>query len=315
MSTAGKVLIAAPVHPVLTDALQEAGYDLLYKVDITQAEAPALIADCTGVITSTRLQLDQQLIDAAPQLKWIGRMGSGMEVIDVPYAQSKGIACHGSPEGNRNAVAEHALGLLIGITKRIAHSAQEVKQGLWLRDENRGIELEGQTIGIIGFGHTGRAFAKKLQGMDMRILVYDILPITDAPPYVEVCESLDRIKLDAKILSFHVQIDQTTHHYMDSSFLDSMKWRFILINTSRGTVVEGAALEQGLDSGKIIGAGMDVWEEEPINKMSAPARERMERIGRHPQVIITPHIAGYSHEALFKMSEVLKIKILALTVL
>jgi D-3-phosphoglycerate dehydrogenase len=312
MSARKRVLIAAPVHPILTEALEAEGYELRHALAITQEEAALLIIDCVGVVTSTRLMLNRALIDRAPMLKWIGRMGSGMEVIDVPYATSKGIACLGSPEGNRNAVAEHALGLLLGVTKRIAHSAAEVKRGLWLREENRGSEVEGQTIGIIGFGHTGRAFAKKLQGMDMAILAYDIEEITDAPPYVEVCKSLDEIKARVKILSFHVQIDPNTHHYLDSSFVDSMKWPFILLNTSRGAVVDGEALLRGLQSGRVIGAGLDVWEEEPINKMSAYLRGVLEKIMEYPTVVVTPHIAGYSVEALFKMSEVLKIKILAL---
>jgi D-3-phosphoglycerate dehydrogenase / 2-oxoglutarate reductase len=315
MNGAGKVLIAAPVHAVLTEALQAAGYKLIHALDITQTSASALLVDCVGVVTSTRLQLDEALLDAAPRLRWIGRMGSGMEVIDVPYATSKGITCISSPEGNMNAVAEHALGLLLGITKKIAHSAGEVKRGLWLREENRGVELEGKTIGIIGFGHTGRAFAKKLQGMDMQILAYDIEEITDVPEYVSVCKSLEEIKESAKILSFHVQIDPNTHHYLDSDFVDSMKWPFILLNTSRGAVVDSEALLKGLEEGKVIGAGLDVWEEEPISKMSARSRGMLEKILGYPTVIVTPHIAGYSEEALFKMSEVLRIKILALTVL
>lgn len=310
-----RVLIAAPVHPLLPEALAAAGYTSVAAPDINQQTAPALIHECVGVITSTRLQLDKDLIDAAPNLRWIGRMGSGMEVMDVEYATSKGIACLSSPEGNMNAVAEHALGLLLGITKRIAHSAAEVKQGLWLRDENRGTELEGKTLGIIGFGHTGRAFARKLQGMDMRILVYDKLPISDAPDYVTVCPDLKMIWAETKILSFHVQIAPDTHHYLDKTFLMRMQQPFILLNTSRGAVVDTAALKEGLESGKIVGAGLDVWEEEPLNKMSDASRATLENILQHPGVIVTPHIAGYSEEALKKMSQVLITKILALTVL
>ena len=155
--TKGKVLIAAPVHEVLLNGLADAGYECRMHVSITQDEAPGLIKDCVGVITSTRLQLNKTLLDAAPQLKWIGRMGSGMEIVDVAYATEKGIACHSSPEGNRNAVAEHALGMLLALNRRIVSSNEEVKEGKWIRDANRGYELEGKTIGIIGFGHTGRA--------------------------------------------------------------------------------------------------------------------------------------------------------------
>jgi D-3-phosphoglycerate dehydrogenase len=312
MSINGKVLIAAPVHPVLTQGLEEAGYELIYALDIRQDTAPQLIQSCVGVITSTRLQLDKALINAAPQLRWIGRMGSGMEVIDVGYAAAKGIVCLSSPEGNMNAVAEHALGLLLGITKRIAHSAEEVKRGLWLREENRGTELEGKTIGIIGFGHTGRAFARKLQAFDMEILAYDTAVISDVPDYVTMCPSVDRIQAAAKILSFHVQIAPDTHHYLNKTFLRRMRQPFILLNTSRGTVVQTAALLEGLQSGQITGAGLDVWEEEPLSQMGPDSREIFEAVLQHPAVIATPHIAGYSYEALEKMSRILKIKILAL---
>jgi D-3-phosphoglycerate dehydrogenase len=315
MTAKGDVLVAAPVHPVLTEGLEAAGYKLIHALDITQGSAPDLIRECIGVVTSTRLQLDKALIDAAPKLRWIGRMGSGLEVMDVAYATSKGIACLSSPEGNMNAVAEHALGLLLGITKRIDHSADEVKKGLWLREENRGTELEGKTIGIIGFGHTGRAFAKKLQGFDMKILAYDIAPIPDVPPYVTMCSSVEQLQDAANILSFHVQIGPDTHHYLNRDFLARMRKPFILLNTSRGAVVDAAVLLDGLETGKIIGAGLDVWEQEPLNKMDKEMRALMEKCLEHPAVIITPHIAGYSHEALEKMSHVLKIKILALTVL
>ncbi len=311
----GRVLIAAPVHSVLTDALEAAGYEVVHALNISQETAPALLAGCSGIITSTRLQLDRSLIDTARDLRWIGRMGSGMEVMDVNYAIAKGIACISSPEGNCNAVAEHALGLLLGITKRIARSAAEVKAGSWLRDENRGTELEGQTIGIIGFGHTGRAFARKLRGMDMRILAYDKAPFTDVPEGVIACDSLEPIFAGAKVLSFHVQIAPDTHHYLNTDFLERMKWPFIILNTSRGSIVDSRVLVEGLESGKIVGAGIDVWEEEPLTKMSAGMRELLEKAQRHPGVIVTPHIAGYSVEAVYKMSEALRIKLLALTLL
>ena len=156
----GKVLIAAPVHEALTGALTAAGYTCVMQENITQELAFRLIGDCAGVITSTRLQLDKALLDAAHELKWIGRMGSGMEVVDLAYAAEKGIACYGSPEGNCNAVGEHTLGMLLGLIRHIVWSQAEIKDGVWKREENRGTELEGKTIGIIGFGHTGRAFEK-----------------------------------------------------------------------------------------------------------------------------------------------------------
>jgi D-3-phosphoglycerate dehydrogenase len=299
------VLIAAPVHPVLTAGLEAVGYTLIIWEKITRAEALAVVPGCVGIITSTRLQLDKELIDTAPLLGWIGRMGSGMEVIDVPYARSKGIRCVGSPEGNCNAVAEHTLGLLLGLTKRIHWSAGEVAAGQWLRDENRGMELEGKTIGIIGFGHTGRAFAVKLQGFGMEVLAYDKQPQALAPDYVQLCNNLDLIYERANIISFHVPIDKDTRNYLNYDFLSRMHQRFILINTSRGEVVPSEVLKNGLNSGKILGAGLDVWPEEPLDKMGKKERAILDTIVKLPQVIITPHIAGYSYEAVYKMSKVL----------
>ncbi|MBS1615513.1 MAG: hydroxyacid dehydrogenase [Bacteroidetes bacterium] len=314
MNQRGMVLIAAPVHEVLRAGLRSECYELLELPDIGQEEAERVIGACVGVVTSTRLRINKALIDAAPQLCWIARMGSGMELIDVSYAEARGIVCLSSPEGNCNAVAEHAMGLLLGITKHIEESAAEVKAGQWRREENRGIELEGRCAGIIGFGHTGRAFAKKLQGFDMKILAYDPAEIKDVPGYVRMMPSLEAIWAETEILSFHVQLKADTHHYFNQQFLEQMQQRFILLNTSRGAVVGPDALLAGLESGKIRGAGLDVWEEEPLGKMSKESREKFERVLQYPGVIGTPHIAGYSHESLRKMSEVLKNKILALKI-
>ncbi len=304
-----KVLIAAPVHPVLTDSLQAAGYECLIYEKISQQQAFELVKDVAGIITSTRLQLDKNLINAAPKLQWIGRMGSGMEVIDVPYAESKGIKCFGSPDGNANAVAEHALGMLLSLNKRIIKSNNEVKQGLWLRDENRGTELEGKTIGLIGFGHTGRAFAKKLMGFDMQILAYDKYNRHDFPPYVMQCETLTPIFEQADIISFHVPLQADTTHYFDENFLQSVRKPFILVNTSRGVVINNEVLLRGMQEKLICGACIDVWEEEPLSAMSDTQRALLAQVANLPNAVLTPHIAGYSFEAVYKMSHILLQKI------
>lgn len=297
-----KVLIAAPVHAVLVEGLQAAGYELVTDIQITRDRAMQLIADCEGVITSTRLQLDKEMLDAAGSLKWIGRMGSGMEVIDTVYAAQKGVACFSSPEGNSNAVAEHATGMLLSLTKRISWSMREIMQGKWNREENRGMELEGKTIALIGFGHTGRAFARKLQGFDMNILAYDIQNQENIPSYVTFCKDLGPVFEQAEIVSFHVPLQKNTQNYLNQNFLDKMTQGFILVNTSRGEVVVTEVLKNGLESGKIKGACLDVWTGEPLEKMSKEERSVLEKIICLPQVIITPHIAGYSQEALYKMS-------------
>jgi D-3-phosphoglycerate dehydrogenase / 2-oxoglutarate reductase len=309
MNKMGEVLIAAPVHTVLTDGLKAQGYTCLPHEHITQLQAYELIKDCVGVITSTRLQLDKELIDAAPKLKWIGRMGSGMEVVDVVYAVKKGIACYASPEGNANAVGEHAIGMLLSLLHRIAWSYSEMKSGIWLREENRGVELEGKTVGIIGYGHTGRAFAEKLSGFRTHILAYDKYNPESIPPHIVNCESLFPIFDQADIVSFHVPLQEDTIHYFNEEFVEKMHKPFILVNCSRGKVVDTGALLQGITSGKITGACLDVFEREPISAMNSGMKAQLESMMRLPNMVVTPHIAGYTHDALYKMSKVLLEKI------
>jgi D-3-phosphoglycerate dehydrogenase len=308
MQHTGIVLIAAPVHPVLTEGLVAGGYELRIAEDITPATAPALIADCTGVVTSLRLKLDRALIDSAPGLKWIGRMGSGMEIIDTEYARRKGIVCFSSPEGNSNAVAEHALGMLLTLIRRIAWSHREIQEGLWRREANRGIELEGRTIGIIGFGHTGSAFARKLQGFDVRILAYDTNPDIVYPEYVKKA-SLSDIQQDAEVLSFHVPLAPDTRHYFNRAFAKAMQQPFFLLNTSRGSVVDLSTALEWLEAGRMLGMALDVLEPEPLAAMEENQKNLLLRAAATPGVILTPHIGGYSREAVFKMSRVLLEKI------
>jgi D-3-phosphoglycerate dehydrogenase len=199
--------------------------------------------------------------------------------------------------------------MLLALNKRILVSHNEVYKGKWLRDANRGTELEGKTIGIIGFGHTGRALAHKLQVFDMRILIFDKYSKTDIPEYVTNCDEIKTIYEQADIISFHVPLQNDTKHYLDATFVNEMKKPFVLINTSRGPVVNSEALLQGLLSKKITGACLDVWEEEPLEKMNVELLKILNDIITMPEVIVTPHIAGYSFEALYKMSSVLLRKI------
>ncbi len=306
----GNVLIAAPVHPVLTEGLTALGYTCIGDEKITQPAARTLIADCVGVITSTRLQFDADLLDAAPNLQWIGRMGSGMEVIDVDYAAARGIRCYASPEGNCNAVGEHALGMLLSLIRRIPWSQNEILAGVWKRDENRGTELENKTVGIIGYGHTGAAFAKKLSGFDVRILAYDKYNTAFIAKGGAEAVELNELMHNADIISFHVPLQEDTVYYFDEAFVERVRKPFILINTSRGQVVDTVALYKGITGGKIIGACLDVFEAEPITNMSGDRRQLLQELMAAPNIIVTPHIAGYTFEALYKMSKILLDKIL-----
>ncbi len=299
------VLIAAPVHPVLTEGLTAAGYTLRFAEKISQAEAPTLLAGCVGVVTSTRLILDHALLANAPALQWIGRMGSGLEIIDLAYAATHRIRVESSPEGNCNAVAEHAVGLLLALTKKIVWSSREVLLGRWPREEGRGIELEGKTVAIIGYGHTGQAFARKLAGFDVKILAYDKYRTLGGHVGVHHCESLELVFNNADVISFHVPLRPDTRHYFDDAFASALQKPVILLNTSRGEVVEPGALQRALASGKVAAAGLDVWEAEPPAMMTDDERAAMLTLAAMPQVVLTPHIAGYSREALYKMSAVL----------
>ena len=304
-----KVLIAAPVHPVLMEALQRAGYTCELVLDITQEEAVESVGQYEGIITSTRLLIDRELLDRAQRLKFIGRMGSGMEIIDMPYAAQKGIICISSPEGNANAVAEHALGMLLGLSKQIIKSNQELQQGLWEREANRGFELEDKTIAIIGFGHAGSAFAHKLSVFNMQILAYDVNPNIIYPNYVKAQETMQRIYEEADIISYHVPASQENKYLFNDQFLGNFLKPIVLVNTSRGNVVDPLAVMHGLEKGKISKACFDVWETEPISKMNEQQKSVFNALMANENVLFTPHIAGYSHEALFKMSLVIAKKL------
>ncbi|PSK94800.1 NAD(P)-dependent oxidoreductase [Taibaiella chishuiensis] len=297
-----RVLIAAPVHEVLTRQLESWGYVCEQVLDITGAQALEMIPAFEGVITSTRLQIDKTFIDRGTQLKWLGRMGSGMEVIDVPYATARGIQCFSSPEGNANAVAEQALGMLLGLQHRIVAAHLELQQGIYLREENRGVEIEGLTAGVIGYGNNGSAFARKLKAMDVQVLAFDKYRQGYGEPGIQECTDLEAIYRKADILSFHLPLNEETDYYFDDTFLQKMERPFVLLNLSRGKIVAAATLLAGLQSGRIKAAALDVWEQEPLARMDAATRAVFDELIRRPDFIGTPHIAGYTVQALYKMS-------------
>jgi len=306
-----KVLVAAPVHPLLIKGLQDLGYDCQYLPNITNDQALLKIEEYEGVITSTRLNIDKQFIDQAISLKWVGRMGSGMEIMDTTYADEKGIFYCSSPAGNAHAVAEQALGMLLSLQHKILQAHLEIKEHIWRREENRGIEIAGRTAGIIGMGHNGTAFARMLHSMGVQVLAYDKYKTGYQEPGIEECNSLRAIQERAEILSFHVPLTRETTHYFDREFLSQMKQPFVLLNLSRGPVVDMEVLEDGLHSGRIFAAALDVWETEPYAKMDPNMQQRFDRLMQLPQFIGTPHIGGYTQNALVKMSQIVLDKISA----
>ncbi|MFM8597298.1 MAG: NAD(P)-dependent oxidoreductase [Flavobacteriales bacterium] len=308
-----QVVFIDSVHPILEQKLTQAGMKCL---DHTKTNFENLLPDLNnayGIVIRSRFTIDAQFLANCQNLKFIARSGSGLENIDTKICKELGIRIYNSPEGNRNAVAEHALGMLLSLFHKIQKANKEVSNGLWLREQNRGEELDGKVVGIIGFGNNGSAFAKKLRGFDVRVLAYDKYKTGFGDHFVQEC-TLNAILEQADVLSFHIPQNKETRYLFNQEFVAKMHKSFYLLNLSRGKIVETEALVEGLKTGKIKGAGLDVLEYESKSFEAFFEQELPESFSyliNADNVVLTPHVGGWTSESYIKLSDVLAEKILA----
>ncbi len=306
-----KILITDAAHPVLTDGLKQMGFDVNYRPDINPEEALQIIGEYTGLIINSRVPANKTLLERASQLQFVCRLGSGLEVIDLEYAKEKGIHAFNSPEGNRNAVAEHALAMLLAMMNNTCTANAEVKQGLWLREKNRGEELFGKTIGLIAYGNNAQSFARILRGFDLTVLAYDKY-IDNWPDKFAKRVTLDEIFEKSDVLSLHLPLTKETTYMIDYRFLSSFKKPYWLINTSRGKVMRTDDMLRCISEGKIKGAALDVLENEKLDSMSSEEKKIFDELCTNDRIILSPHVAGWTHESKLKIAEVLLRKIATL---
>lgn len=307
-----KVLHLDNNHPLLINQLDQAGFINEENYTSSKSEIEEIISNYDGIVIRSRFKCDRQFIDAATNLKFIARVGAGLESIDIPYAESKGITLISAPEGNRNAVGEHTLGMILSLFNKLNKADKEVRNGLWKREENRGLELDGKTVGIIGYGNMGKAFAKKLRGFDCRVICYDILDNVGNENAMQV--PLEEFQKKAKIISLHTPWTPLTNKMVNSDFINQFSNPFWLFNTARGKSVVTSDLVSALKTGKILGAGLDVLEYEKSSfesLFSSEIPKALEELLKMDNVILSPHVAGWTIESKEKLAQVIVDKIKA----
>lgn len=306
-----KVLFVDTNHPRLIEGLRDMGLQCDEDYSSSKSEIEKKIANYQGLVIRSRFTIDRTFLDRAKDLKFIGRVGAGLENIDVRYAEGKGIKLIAAPEGNRNAVGEHALGMILALMNRLKQADLEIRRGLWRREENRGVELEGKTVGIIGYGNMGKAFAKKLRGFDCEVLCHDIKENVGDENANQV--SLETLFDRTQVLSLHTPQTPLTIGMVNAGFINSFRNDFYLINTARGSAVKTEDLMDALDRGKILGACLDVLEYEKasfenfFSDQSLP--EAFQRLIRSERVLLSPHVAGWTVESKFKLADTIVNKV------
>lgn len=309
-----KILHIDSNHPLLWNQLEKAGFQNEADFDSSRAEIEAKIHNYQGIVIRSRFKIDKAFIDKATNLKFIARVGAGLESIDCDYAVSKNIHLIAAPEGNRNAVGEHTLGMLLSLMNKLNRADKMVRKGHWVREGNRGHELEGKTVGLIGYGNMGKSFAKKLRGFDVEVLCYDILPNVGDENAKQV--SLTELQCKADVLSLHIPWTPDTDKMVNSGFINAFAKPFWFINTSRGKNVVTDDLAAALKSGKILGAGLDVLEYEKLSFenlfIDSEKPKAFEYLLQAENVLLTPHIAGWTFESHEKLAQIIVDKIISL---
>lgn len=300
-------------HPSLLKKLAAAGYNNIEGYTLTREAVLKNQHLYDGLVIRSRFEIDREFIEQAPNLKFVGRVGAGLESIDTEFAEARGIALFSAPEGNRNAVGEHTLGMLLSLFNNLNRADRQVREGLWYREANRGVELEGKTVGIIGYGNMGKSFARKLKGFDVKVICYDIKEGVGDENAEQV--SLKRLQLEADVLSLHTPWTAETNHFINKEFINAFANHFWFLNTARGKSVVTADLVEGLRCGKILGAGLDVLEYEKSSFEHLFAEEdsmpeALQELLLMENVIFSPHIAGWTTESHVKLAKTIADKII-----
>lgn len=306
-----KVLLIDNNHPILEQGLTDLGFTCDRDFTSSKAAIEQKISDYFGIVIRSRFKIDRTFLDAATNLKFIARVGAGLESIDIEYAKSKGVQLFAAPEGNRNAVGEHALGMLLSLLNHLNRADRQVREGIWNREGNRGVELDGKTVGIIGYGNMGKAFAKKLRGFEVKVLCHDLLPNLGDENATQV--SLEILQKEADVLSIHTDDNPLSRQMVNRDFINAFSKPFYFINTARGSAVNTEDLVEALQSGKILGAALDVleWEKTSFENLfeNETLPSAFEFLIHSDQVLLTPHIAGWTVESKIKLAEVIVEKI------
>lgn len=306
-----KILLLDHNHPLITEQLLAKGFILEEDFTSSYDEVLKKIDHYGGIIIRSRIPLDKNFLENAKNLKFIARVGAGMENIDLKAAKDLGIELINSPEGNRDSVAEHVVGMLLILMNRLFIASNEVKNGIWKREENRGDELLGKTFGIIGYGNMGKATAKRLSGFGVKVIFHDILPDLEDEFATQV--SLETLQKEADILSLHIPLDESTRYLVDESFISEMNKNFYFVNTARGKNVKTSALVNAIKNGRVLGAALDVLEYEKSsfeNLDSSSENDDLQFLLSSEKVIVTPHIAGWTHQSKEKLAQFIVDKII-----